>query len=263
MAEKGGYRHFMLKEMYEQPRAITDTFRGRVSLETGNVLLPDVNLDPATVQGHPARGVRGLRHGVLRLAARPLDDRAAGRPAGRDRPRLASSATATRIVGPETLVVAISQSGETADTLGRREGGAAEGLPDPGHHQRRGLGAVPRGHRHALHARRPRDRRGVDQGVLDDDRGQLPARPLARPAARSHQRRGPAQAHPRPGRDPAPGRADARARRQDRRARPPARRTRRTSSTSGAACSTRSRSRARSSSRSSPTSTPRATRAAR
>src|SRR5206468_2805355 len=50
MAEKGGYRHFMLKEMYEQPRAIADTFRGRVAPETGNILLPDMNLDPATVK---------------------------------------------------------------------------------------------------------------------------------------------------------------------------------------------------------------------
>src|SRR3989449_2524976 len=50
MAEKGGYRHFMLKEIYEQPRAITDTFRGRISPETGNVVLPDINLDPATVR---------------------------------------------------------------------------------------------------------------------------------------------------------------------------------------------------------------------
>src|SRR5207244_2039718 len=51
MAEKGGYRHFMLKEIYEQPRAVTDTFRGRIAPETGNVVLPDVNLDPSTVQG--------------------------------------------------------------------------------------------------------------------------------------------------------------------------------------------------------------------
>src|SRR5207244_1107082 len=50
MAEKGGYRHFMLKEIYEQPRAITDTFRGRIAPETGSVVLPDVNLDPATVR---------------------------------------------------------------------------------------------------------------------------------------------------------------------------------------------------------------------
>src|SRR3989475_463081 len=50
MAEKGGYRHFMLKEMHEQPRAITDTFRGRIAPETGNVVLPDVNLAPDAVR---------------------------------------------------------------------------------------------------------------------------------------------------------------------------------------------------------------------
>jgi glucosamine--fructose-6-phosphate aminotransferase (isomerizing) len=50
MAEKGGYRHYMLKEIYEQPRAVTDTFRGRIAPETGSVVLPDVNLDPSTVQ---------------------------------------------------------------------------------------------------------------------------------------------------------------------------------------------------------------------
>src|SRR5439155_1596798 len=44
MAEKGGYRHFMLKEIYEQPRAITDTFRGRIAPETGDCYLPDLNL---------------------------------------------------------------------------------------------------------------------------------------------------------------------------------------------------------------------------
>jgi len=65
MAEKGGYRHFMLKEMYEQPRAITDTFRGRVAMETGNVLLPDVTLDPDRWKGaaptHRATSARVAR----------------------------------------------------------------------------------------------------------------------------------------------------------------------------------------------------------
>ena len=50
MAEKGGYRHFMLKEIYEQPRAVADTIRGRVSPESGNVVLPDVELDPDGAQ---------------------------------------------------------------------------------------------------------------------------------------------------------------------------------------------------------------------
>src|SRR5512132_2687981 len=51
MAEKGGYRQFMLKEIYEQPRAIGDTFRGRIAPETGSIVLPDVTLDPAVVRG--------------------------------------------------------------------------------------------------------------------------------------------------------------------------------------------------------------------
>src|SRR6266702_4585878 len=51
MAEKGGYRRLMLKEIHEQPRAITDTFRGRIAPETGNVVLPDVSLAPETVRG--------------------------------------------------------------------------------------------------------------------------------------------------------------------------------------------------------------------
>src|SRR4051812_37941531 len=47
--ERGGYRHFMLKEIYEQPRAITDTFRGRVSPDTGSIVLNEMALDTATV----------------------------------------------------------------------------------------------------------------------------------------------------------------------------------------------------------------------
>ena len=51
MAEKGGYRHFMLKEIFEQPRAAADTMRGRIPLEGGTVVLPDVQLDPDVVAG--------------------------------------------------------------------------------------------------------------------------------------------------------------------------------------------------------------------
>ena len=42
MAEKGGYRHFMLKEIYEQPRAIMDTIRGRISQDTGTIHLEEL-----------------------------------------------------------------------------------------------------------------------------------------------------------------------------------------------------------------------------
>src|SRR5262252_9397960 len=51
LAKKGGYRHFMLKEIYEQPRAVADTLRGRVSPEGGTVVLPEIGLDPDVVAG--------------------------------------------------------------------------------------------------------------------------------------------------------------------------------------------------------------------
>jgi glucosamine--fructose-6-phosphate aminotransferase (isomerizing) len=126
MAEKGGYRHFMLKEIYEQPRAVTDTFRGRISAETGDCFLPDLNLT--------AEELRGFRRVLLvacgtsyhaALVGRQMIERLAGIPAEADigsefryrDPR----------VGPDTLVVALSQSGETADTLGAVQVAKAKG----------------------------------------------------------------------------------------------------------------------------------------
>ena len=88
MAEKGGYRHFMLKEIYEQPRAITDTFRGRISPETGDCFLPDLNLTRRRAAGVRAGGAGGLRHVVPRGARRAPDDRAAGRRSRRSGHRL-------------------------------------------------------------------------------------------------------------------------------------------------------------------------------
>jgi glucosamine--fructose-6-phosphate aminotransferase (isomerizing) len=128
MAEKGGYRHFMLKEIYEQPRAIADTFRGRIAPETGSIVLPDINLDPSTV--------RAIQRVVLvacgtawhaALLARTMIERLAGVPAEVD---LASEFRyRDAIVGPETLVVAVSQSGETADTIGAVKAARLKGCP--------------------------------------------------------------------------------------------------------------------------------------
>src|SRR5262245_66274912 len=50
-AEKGGFKHFMLKEIYEQPRAIRDTTQGRVSLDTGRVFLDTMAIDRAEFGG--------------------------------------------------------------------------------------------------------------------------------------------------------------------------------------------------------------------
>ena len=116
-AEKGGYPHFMAKEIAEQPTVVVETVGNKLSLETGR-LQRGRDGGPARA---PRRGRadphRRLRHELARGARRevpPRGDRADSRPRSTT-PR--SSATASPIVGPETLVVGISQSGETADTV--------------------------------------------------------------------------------------------------------------------------------------------------
>jgi len=128
MAEKGGYRHFMLKEIYEQPRAVTDTFRGRIAPETGSVVLPDVNLDPSAVRdlqrvvivacGTSFHAAMLGRIMIEQLARMPVEIDLGSEFRYRD-----------AVVGPETLLVAISQSGETADTLGAVKAAKLKGCP--------------------------------------------------------------------------------------------------------------------------------------
>ena len=78
MAEKGGFKHFMLKEIYEQPRAVRDTTLGRVSLDTGKVFLDEMDItedDSATLkQGLHHR----LRHQLARWPGGQVHDRAPG-----------------------------------------------------------------------------------------------------------------------------------------------------------------------------------------
>jgi glutamine---fructose-6-phosphate transaminase (isomerizing) len=128
MAEKGGYRHFMLKEIYEQPRAVTDTFRGRIAPETGTIVLPDVNLDPSTIR--QIQRVTFVACGTAYYASllgRAMVERLAGLPAEAD---LGSEFRyRDAVVGPETLVVAVSQSGETADTIGAVKAARLKGCP--------------------------------------------------------------------------------------------------------------------------------------
>ncbi|MGW8321640.1 MAG: glutamine--fructose-6-phosphate transaminase (isomerizing), partial [Thermodesulfobacteriota bacterium] len=50
MAEKGGYKHFMLKEIHEQPRVITDTVRGRIQGRNREVYLDDIRIDEAALK---------------------------------------------------------------------------------------------------------------------------------------------------------------------------------------------------------------------
>jgi glucosamine--fructose-6-phosphate aminotransferase (isomerizing) len=112
MAEKGGYRHFMLKEIHEQPRAITDTIRCRVSEESGEVYLNEVSLperiDRVVIiacgtSWHAGLVGKFLIEGMAKL---PVEVDIASEFRYRD-PHLTKN----------DLVIAISQSGETADTL--------------------------------------------------------------------------------------------------------------------------------------------------
>jgi glucosamine--fructose-6-phosphate aminotransferase (isomerizing) len=115
-AEKGGYRHFMLKEIHEQPRAVRDTLLGRIGLEEGEVYLQE--LGAAAEELRRAKRVMLLACGTswhAALVGKYLLEQVAQVPAEVDY----GSEFRYRdpIVGPKTLAVAISQSGETADTL--------------------------------------------------------------------------------------------------------------------------------------------------
>ena len=128
LAEKGGYRHFMLKEIYEQPRAVADTLRGRVAPEGGTVVLPDIGLDPDVVAG--LQRVVFIACGTsfhAALVGRFMVERLAGLSSEVD---LGSEFRyRDAVLGPETLVVALSQSGETADTLGAVKAARDRGAP--------------------------------------------------------------------------------------------------------------------------------------
>jgi glucosamine--fructose-6-phosphate aminotransferase (isomerizing) len=116
MAEKGGYRHFMLKEIYEQPRAIADTIAGRILEGKGDVFLDGFNLGDAELQAVEKIFVvacgtswhAGLvgKFLIEKLARVPVEVDIASEFRYRD-----------PLVTAGTLTVLISQSGETADTL--------------------------------------------------------------------------------------------------------------------------------------------------
>jgi glutamine---fructose-6-phosphate transaminase (isomerizing) len=115
-AEKGGYRHFMLKEIHEQPRAVRDTLLGRIGLEEGEVHLEE--LGKAAAELKRAKRVLLLACGTswhAALVGKYLLEQVSQVPAEVDYG--SEFRYRTPIVGPETLAVAISQSGETADTL--------------------------------------------------------------------------------------------------------------------------------------------------
>src|SRR5271165_5230662 len=126
MAEKGGFKHFMLKEIYEQPRAVRDTTLGRVSLDTGKVFLDEMEiteddfrkLEKVYVAACGTSWHAGLagKFMIERLAKVPVEVDYASEFRYRD-----------PLTGPGDLTILITQSGETADTIAAMRESRAKG----------------------------------------------------------------------------------------------------------------------------------------
>ena len=101
-AEKGGYRHFMAKEIHEQPTAIAETLGGKVSLETGELYLDSPLLSPRARRGLRPRAAARLRHLVALRADRQVPDRGHGPHSrrGRLRKRVPLPPSGRRATGP-------------------------------------------------------------------------------------------------------------------------------------------------------------------
>jgi glutamine---fructose-6-phosphate transaminase (isomerizing) len=113
MAERGGYKHFMLKEIHEQPNAIADTLRGRISADETRVVLEEATILESKIDrvvlvamGTSHHAAQVTRQYIERLARIPATVELASEFRYRN-----------PLVPPGTLVIAFSQSGETADTL--------------------------------------------------------------------------------------------------------------------------------------------------
>jgi glutamine---fructose-6-phosphate transaminase (isomerizing) len=129
MAEKGGHKHFMHKEIWEQPRAVADTLRGRILLTEGDVYFEGWNVAPEKIAS--LEKVMILACGTsyhAGLVGRAMIEKLARVPVEVD---LASEFRyRDPIVNGRQLVVAVSQSGETADTLAAlREAKARGAMP--------------------------------------------------------------------------------------------------------------------------------------
>lgn len=116
MAEKGGFKHFMLKEIYEQPRAVRDTVQGRISLDTGSVYLDDMNISKEDFRSTASIKIAACgtswhaghagKFMIEKLARVPVEVDYASEFRYRD-----------PVLTENDLMIVISQSGETADTI--------------------------------------------------------------------------------------------------------------------------------------------------
>jgi glutamine---fructose-6-phosphate transaminase (isomerizing) len=119
-ARKGGYAHFMLKEIYDQPRALADTFRGRISLKDGRVALEDIHLTASEVK--QIKRFHLVACGTAWhacLVGKFMLEEIAGIPAEVDYG--SEFRYRSPLMDPKSVLLMVSQSGETADTLAATE----------------------------------------------------------------------------------------------------------------------------------------------
>jgi glucosamine--fructose-6-phosphate aminotransferase (isomerizing) len=126
MAEKGGFRHFMLKEIYEQPRAVRETAMGRVSLDSGKIFLEEMEITEAELRSADKINIAAcgtsMHAGLIgkfmieRLARIPVEVDYASEYRYRD-----------PITSQKAVTLLITQSGETADTIAAQREAKAKG----------------------------------------------------------------------------------------------------------------------------------------
>jgi glutamine---fructose-6-phosphate transaminase (isomerizing) len=119
-ARKGGYAHFMLKEIHDQPRALADTFRGRISLKDGRVALEDIQLTATQVK--QIKRFHLVACGTAWhacLVGKFMLEEIAGIPAEVDYG--SEFRYRSPLMDPKSVLLMVSQSGETADTLAATE----------------------------------------------------------------------------------------------------------------------------------------------
>src|SRR3989475_3627881 len=115
-ARKGGFPHFMLKEIHDQPRALADTFRGRISLKDGQVSLEDIKLTASQVKN--IKRFHLVACGTAWhacLVGKFMLEEIAGIPAEVDYG--SEFRYRSPLMDPKSVLLMVSQSGETADTL--------------------------------------------------------------------------------------------------------------------------------------------------
>ncbi len=125
-AEKGNYPHFMLKEIFEQPETIENTIRGRIDYEMGSALLTGMNLSP--------RELAQITRIVIAACGSSMHAGMVGEYYFEDIAGISTSVEQAAefryrnpIIEPNTLVIPISQSGETADTIAAVREAATKG----------------------------------------------------------------------------------------------------------------------------------------